>query len=202
MDSAYTIEIQEPGTHFADVLTHDLAIDDFPARWLPQGSLLGGVEHFRVLQSSWYLNCSYTSTMFEKNPWSLDWESSAVVDSAFSKLLLRNVLSYSQMSRLIHFSFNEHRWLAHWQESVSMTGAHAPVEQANYHHSADQIEDLLTDFPDIERVGLAVYTVDGLHQFLSTPMERFGGRTGIELIRNGESGRVLSALASDYEGLG
>lgn len=61
---------------------------------------------------------------------------------------------------------------------------------------------MLERFPEIERVGLAVYSAEGLREFLTTPMERFGGCSGIELIRDGHGERVLSALASDYEGLG
>lgn len=76
------------------------------------------------------------------------------------------------------------------------------TERNTAHHHDDQVENVLERFPEIVHVGLAVYTEDGLRAFLTTPMERFDGRSGIELIRDGKEERVLSALASDYEGLG
>lgn len=64
------------------------------------------------------------------------------------------------------------------------------------------VDAILHRFPEIERVGRAVYTDGGLRMFLSTPLTRFGGRSGIDLIGEGQSDQVLAALASDYEGHG
>ena len=57
----------------------------------------------------------------------------------------------------------------------------------------------LEQFPAVARLGNAVYSAEGLRLFLTTPAERFDGRTALDLLRNGEEGRVVSALASDYE---
>lgn len=55
---------------------------------------------------------------------------------------------------------------------------------------------------NVSHVGLSVYSADGLRLLLTTPMERFGGHSSMELIRDEHGDRVLSALASDDEELG
>lgn len=59
----------------------------------------------------------------------------------------------------------------------------------------------LAQHPSIARLGKAVYTPRGLHLFLTIPSERFGGRTALDLMREGDEQTVLSALASDYEAI-
>ena len=60
----------------------------------------------------------------------------------------------------------------------------------------------LAKLQEIARLGLVVYTREGLHQFLTTPLALFGGYTALQLIELGQEERVLAALAADYEGLG
>lgn len=62
--------------------------------------------------------------------------------------------------------------------------------------------DVLDRFPEIARIGRAVYNAEGLRLFLTMPSPRFDGRTALDLIEAGEEDRVLSALGADYEGLG
>jgi HSP20 family protein len=64
-----------------------------------------------------------------------------------------------------------------------------------------QIKDL-ERFPTVATLGNAVYTPEGLHLFLTSPAERFDGRTALDLLHGGEEDRVVSALASDYEAVG
>jgi putative PIN family toxin of toxin-antitoxin system len=51
-------------------------------------------------------------------------------------------------------------------------------------------------------LGLTVYGPEGFQRFLRTPLREFEGRTALQLLEVGETGRVLAALAADYEGLG
>jgi hypothetical protein len=59
------------------------------------------------------------------------------------------------------------------------------------------------DIPaEIKELGLTVYTPKGFEQFLTTPMEIFDGKTGKQLLKEGQADRVLKELIADYEGLG
>jgi DNA-binding XRE family transcriptional regulator len=60
----------------------------------------------------------------------------------------------------------------------------------------------LSRIQEITELGRAVYSPEGLEQFLSTPMAVFGGSTALQMIEIGQADRVLAALAADYEGLG
>lgn len=60
----------------------------------------------------------------------------------------------------------------------------------------------LAKLKEIIDLGLAVYTSEGLKEFLRTPLPVFEGRTGFELIQLGEYDRVIGALAADFEGTG
>jgi len=60
----------------------------------------------------------------------------------------------------------------------------------------------LAQLREIVFLGLIVYTPEGFHRFLTTPMPAFDGRTGLQLIENDEGEEVIGALAADYEGLG
>jgi transcriptional regulator with XRE-family HTH domain len=65
-----------------------------------------------------------------------------------------------------------------------------------------QVRERLAQLQEIVDLGTQVYTLEGLTQFLNTPLAVFGGRTAVRLIEAGEGERVLAALAADYEGLG
>jgi transcriptional regulator with XRE-family HTH domain len=60
----------------------------------------------------------------------------------------------------------------------------------------------LAKLREIATVGLVVYTQDGFQAFLTTPLGELEGRTPLQLIEQGRADDVLSALATDYEGLG
>ena len=54
----------------------------------------------------------------------------------------------------------------------------------------------------VRDLGLCVYTPEGFRLFLKTPLPVFDGRTPLQMIEQGRADDVISALASDYEGLG
>lgn len=60
----------------------------------------------------------------------------------------------------------------------------------------------LAKLQEIATLGLMVYTVDGLKEFLTTPLQVFDRHTAIDLMLIGEYDRVIGALAADFEGLG
>ena len=62
------------------------------------------------------------------------------------------------------------------------------------------VAERLGQLAQIVELGQLVYTPEGWRQFLSLPQPRFGGRTALQLIERGDIERVISALASDYEG--
>ena len=66
----------------------------------------------------------------------------------------------------------------------------------------DEVARWLAQFPEVRNLGLVVYTPEGLGLFLRSPQPRFGGRSAIELMADGQAERVLAALAADHEGLG
>jgi predicted transcriptional regulator len=55
---------------------------------------------------------------------------------------------------------------------------------------------------EIEEMGRLVYEPAALRRFLASPMPAFGGQSALQLVAAGQSGRVLGALASLYEGQG
>jgi transcriptional regulator with XRE-family HTH domain len=68
----------------------------------------------------------------------------------------------------------------------------------------------LAKLQEIATLGLMVYTVAGLKEFLTTPLPVFDlpqatlreRHTAIDLMMIGEYDRVIGALAADFEGLG
>ena len=62
------------------------------------------------------------------------------------------------------------------------------------------VADRLGQLAQIVELGQLVYTPDGWREFLMLPQPRFEGRTAMQLLERGELGRVLAALATDYEG--
>lgn len=55
---------------------------------------------------------------------------------------------------------------------------------------------------EITALGTAIYTREGFIDFLRLPMPVFGGLSALQLLERGESETVLTALGSDYEGIG
>lgn len=109
-------------------------------------------------------------------------------DDIKSVSLVRQELSVSQeqFGRLLRVSG---RSVARWEKSGKAPVKHETLER-------------LAKLKKIAVLGLKVYTPEGLKEFLSTPLDIFGGRTGYDMIALNEYDTVMSALASDYEGLG
>jgi transcriptional regulator with XRE-family HTH domain len=72
-------------------------------------------------------------------------------------------------------------------------------------HGQPRTPELLTrlaKLKEISELGQAVYTPEGLREFLSTPLPVFAGRTGFDLLQLGDYEPVIGALAADFEGAG
>ena len=80
---------------------------------------------------------------------------------------------------------------------------HLPLKDADAQARLAKLDEIVT-------LGLMVYTVDGLKEFLTTPLSVFDlpgatlreRYTALDLMQLGEFDRVISALAADFEGLG
>ena len=66
----------------------------------------------------------------------------------------------------------------------------------------DEIRARMAQLREIADLGAAVYTREGLADFLDAPLVEWGGLTALQLIERGEADRVLASLAADYEGAG
>ena len=66
----------------------------------------------------------------------------------------------------------------------------------------DEIRARMAQLREIADLGAAVYTREGLADFLDAPLAEWNGLTALQLIERGEADRVLAALAADYEGAG
>lgn len=66
----------------------------------------------------------------------------------------------------------------------------------------DDIRMRMAQLREIADLGAAVYTGEGLADFLDAPLAEWGGLTALQLIERGEADRVLASLAADYEGSG
>jgi transcriptional regulator with XRE-family HTH domain len=66
----------------------------------------------------------------------------------------------------------------------------------------DDIRMRMAQLREIADLGAAVYTREGLADFLDAPLVEWGGLTALQLIERGEADRVLASLAADYEGSG
>ena len=102
--------------------------------------------------------------------------------------LVRSMLPVSQekLGRLLRVSS---RSIARWETEGKAPAKHETLER-------------LTQLKKIITIGNKVYTPKGLDEFLSTPLDVFEGRTGYDMISLNENEAVISALASDYEGIG
>lgn len=101
---------------------------------------------------------------------------------------LRDVLRLSRerLARLIGVSAKTvERWEAQ------------PVRPAR-----DDVRARMAQLHEIASFGAAVYSREGLADFLDAPLAEWGGLTALQLIERGEADRVLASLASDYEGAG
>jgi len=58
----------------------------------------------------------------------------------------------------------------------------------------------LAKLEEIRELGLMVYSIEGLKQFLATPLPIFENRSAGDLIFLGEFEPVIAALAADFEG--
>ena len=81
------------------------------------------------------------------------------------------------------------------------------VERWEHQHAlpagaSSRIRTQMAHIQEVRDLGLSVYTLEGLRQFLKTPSPTFDGRTPLQMIEQGKVDDVISALASDYEGLG
>jgi uncharacterized protein (DUF2384 family) len=103
---------------------------------------------------------------------------------------LRRDLSVSRerMARLVDVSA---KTVERWEHQRALPARTSPRIRAQ-----------LAQIQEVRDLGLRVYTPEGFRQFLQTPLPGFGGRTPLQMIEQGHAGDVVSALASDYEGLG
>jgi len=60
----------------------------------------------------------------------------------------------------------------------------------------------LAHLQEIIDLGTKVYTSEGLKEYFSIPLPEFGNKTAFDMFIIGDYDAVLSALATDYEGLG
>jgi len=60
----------------------------------------------------------------------------------------------------------------------------------------------LAKLQEIVAWGQAVYTDEGVREFLTTPLPVFEYRTGFQMIEQDQADLVISALIADFEGLG
>jgi transcriptional regulator with XRE-family HTH domain len=108
--------------------------------------------------------------------------------TSLSPLDIRQDLALSQ-ERLSHLLRVSVKTVSRWEKEKRQ-----PTDP-------DQLK-RLAKLKEIVELGHRVYTPEGLKEFLSTPLNIFGGRSGFDLIQLGESEPVLAALAADFEGTG
>ncbi len=102
-------------------------------------------------------------------------------------LEIRQNLALSQegMSRLLRVSA---KTIGRWEKGETKPDA--------------QLKQPLAKLQQIVELGHAVYTPEGLREFMETPLGVFDGQCALDLITIGQYDRVIGVLASDYEGLG
>src|SRR5262245_58260103 len=97
-------------------------------------------------------------------------------------------LSRERMARLVDVSA---KTVERWEHQRSLPP-----------RASSRIRAQLAQIQEVRDLGLCVYTAEGFRQFLRTPLPTFDGRTPLQMIEQGQAKAVISALASDYEGLG
>jgi DNA-binding XRE family transcriptional regulator len=95
-------------------------------------------------------------------------------------------LSRERMARLVDVSS---KTIARWEEQQALP--------AN-----TRVRSQLGQLQEIRDLGLRVYTLEGFHLFLKTPLPIFGGKTALQMVEQGQGDEVIAALAADYEGVG
>lgn len=75
-------------------------------------------------------------------------------------------------------------------------------EQSRHKPAAQNHIIAINKLKEIIDLGCAVYTPEGLQDFIFKPQPVFDGHSAFQLISIGDYDRVLSALAADYEGTG
>lgn len=61
---------------------------------------------------------------------------------------------------------------------------------------------LLTELREIVDLATVVFGAEGMRRFLALPLPEYDGATPLQLIERRQSGAVLAALATDYDGVG
>jgi DNA-binding XRE family transcriptional regulator len=97
-------------------------------------------------------------------------------------------LSRERMARLVDVSA---KTIERWEGQNSLPA-----------NAKTRIRSQFAQLQEMRDLGLSVYTPEGFHHFLRTPLPTFGGRTALQMIEQGRIEEVIGALASDYEGLG
>jgi transcriptional regulator with XRE-family HTH domain len=97
-------------------------------------------------------------------------------------------LSRERMARLVDVSA---KTIERWEHQDALPG-----------RASSRIRTQLAEIQEVRDLGLCVYTPEGFHQFLRTPLPTFAGRTPLQMIEQGQADAVIAALAADYEGLG
>lgn len=97
-------------------------------------------------------------------------------------------LSRERMARLVDMSA---KTVERWEQQQSLPP-----------RTSSRIRIQLAQIQEVRDLGLCLYTPEGFRLFLRTPLPVFAGRTPLRMIEQGKTDDVISALASDYEGLG
>jgi uncharacterized protein (DUF2384 family) len=97
-------------------------------------------------------------------------------------------LSRERMARLVDVSA---KTVERWE-----------VQHALSPRTSSRIRTQFSQIQAVRDLGLVVYTPEGFREFLRTPLPTFEDKTPLQMIELGQADEVISALASDYEGLG
>lgn len=93
-------------------------------------------------------------------------------------------LSRERMARLLDVSA---KTIERWETSGRPPTRQTPLRR-------------LAQLEQIAELGQMVYTPEGVHLFMRTPLPAFDGRTALQLIEQEEWRQVLGLLATEYEG--
>jgi transcriptional regulator with XRE-family HTH domain len=122
-----------------------------------------------------------------------------------SKQMPIKIMTIATLDRLDPTLIREKLSLSQEKLSSLLKVSTKTVNRAEKQHLALKGADVrlrLAKLQEIATLGLMVYTVDGLKEFLTTPLPVFDLHTAIDLMIIGEFDRVIGALAADFEGLG
>jgi transcriptional regulator with XRE-family HTH domain len=122
-----------------------------------------------------------------------------------SKQMPIKIMTIATLDRLDPTLIREKLSLSQEKLSSLLKVSTKTVNRAEKQHLALKGADVrlrLAKLQEIATLGLMVYTVDGLKEFLTTPLPVFDLHTAIDLMIIGEFDRVIGSLAADFEGLG